>query len=617
LYNIKQYSLSDSDLKRSVDISVQENLLSDSGDVIIDKLLSYKPDVLGLSCYLWSTRKLLDIAEKMMKVNPALKVIVGGPDTSTRAKLLLDNNPQISAIVEGEGEETFRLFLRRLIGLESEDWENTPGLTYKEKGKIVANPRPEPVNMDSIPICIEDPQFVESYGYWLYLETSRGCRYKCAYCTYHQRGYKWRTRSLENVIAAIDKVRELNGTHLSFIDAGFNQDKARFRTVLKYIASYPQLKLDGMETSIEDTDEEDVFLLAKVSKGRIATAIQSTNPAALKIMGRRHRPEIFKNRTEILLKCGKDFSIDLIFGLPGDNYEGFKNSIDDAYSYQPTRVYMFPLSMLPGSRFERESKKYGFSYSKEPPYLSEFCTTFPKDQMIKATTIWLAHALLNTLSFSSETLQISARELGKKPSELLESFVQGEWRKKAFDMDELAELKDPALFEERVSLVDAFVKYEFSQAGYDAIPRQMLDLLMHQYSFGRITANYLTGKGVVCDSICEWPPKQHTKPVKSNLVQTMECETDITKLTRYKSTLAEAAVKPHILLIHRTHDAIKKVKISETVNQLINYSDGKSTMDEIIEKMLSKMPPKDLESNKKKLVKAFEDLTKRGILIWK
>lgn len=616
LYNLKLFSLSDPEIKKHAQIKVHEKKLLEDDEDIFKELLNENPDILALSCYLWSTERLLKIADRLVEKNPNLKVIVGGPDAWPRAEHLLENHDFLSGVVDGEGEESFRLLLRRLVGVDKEDWHDTPGLVSKKNGKIMSNPRPAPLDLDLVPIAIEDDQFLKRYGYWLYMETSRGCRYKCAYCCFSTKGYSRRSRSIERILGAVDEIIKNKGNFISFLDPGFNQDKKRFRRVLEYIDSHPEVDCDGLEINIEAMDEEDIPLLCRVVEAMIAVGLQTTNPSALKIIGRHHNPEVFRSRTQMIRKCGKDFTIDVICGLPGDNYEGFKKSIDDAYACQPSTVQIFELLILPGSRFEKESENLGVVYSKEAPYTAEYCDSFPKDQMIKANRFRLAHALINTLSLSSEAVQLLSRELNKRPSEIVEALAEGVWRKKPLSMEELDLSEYPENIEEAISLVHDFIEYLFKEAGKE-VPQQLEDFFQYQFNIGRINGyRFQTGKSET-DDLSEWPPPKETKPLKSHFVQVMECHTDIFKLLKFRPELFEVKVDPFFMLIQRTPEAIKKIKISPALFYLIKFSDGKTDPEKIVEKVISKLKIDKTEENKKSLMDVFEKFTKSGILIWK
>ncbi|MFH1829467.1 MAG: radical SAM protein [Pseudomonadota bacterium] len=613
VYNLKLYCLTDDELRKKISVKVYDELLTTPDDEVLARLIALKPDVIGLSCYLWSTNRLIRIAQKLLAHIPQLKIILGGPDVGPRAKRLLDRHPFISGIAHGEGEEIFRLFLRRLAGLDEGKWQHTPGLLCKSGDNIISNPHPNPVDMDKIPLVLNDDGFRKRHGTWLHMETSRGCKYRCAYCAFWSQMYGWRTRSLSTIYEAIDAIAEQGGRFISFVDAGFNQDKERFRAVMEYARQYPELSFDGLEINIEEMDRVDIELLAEKLSGHLGIGLQTTTPEALKIIGRRYRPKVFQERIEILREYEINFNIDLICGLPGDNYENFKNTIDEAYTLMPNLVLIYPLLILPGTRFEQQADRLGLNFLPEPPYTIESCATFPKDEMHRAQRLATANDIMSTFSLHSGAFQLLSKELERKPSQLLETFLAGSWRKQAVSDEELKVWKSRLGIDEVTFAVKSFFEHEFNTAGFKQMPEALLDLLAWQFNTGLINSKPVDS---VEGEEGTWPPSKGSMPLLSTSVRLLALKTDPMALIKERPVLSKAKSDPHFLLIQRTPKTIKQMRIPLAIAHILTHADGKNSLDEIFNPLLEKIPQSNRQHQKTRLLNALADLTRRRIIVW-
>ncbi len=604
LYNLKSYAHQDPELAKSTDITIHEELLRASDEELYDTVARTDPDLLALSCYLWSTEKMLEIARKLSLRNPKLKVILGGPDAGPRAERLLKRHSFLTGVINGEGEESFRLLLRRLTGHDGGNWSSTPGLIYRKKGDVQSNPRPDPINLDQVPLTLHYEDFVKRHGRWLYMESSRGCKYRCIYCSFYSQGYKWRTRSLESVLNAIDEAGKEGGKYISFLDAGFNQDKERFRKVLNYLKERPGLTFDGLEINIEDMEEIDIKLLSETTSGRLGIGLQTTNPTSMLAIGRRHNPEKFKAGVENLRKYDIRFNIDLICGLPGDDYDHFKKSIDDAYQYRPNSILIFPLMVLPGTRLEDQADKWNVKYLKDPPYTLLSTKTFSEEDLARGNRLLTVNHMMRTFSFDSAAFQLIARELDRRPSDMLESFISGEWRNAKVTDDELDRWKDAAYANETITAVKAFFVHEFMSAGYSEIPIAVQDLLTFQFETGRINSNSAAStfkKAEESDQKCRGPKC-------SPFTKILRVETDVMKLVSEHCPLDDAKKKSYNLLLQRTKKSVKRMMISDSIAQILSLANGDLTTEEIVERVeMADHPMEEIR-------RTFDDLFERELL---
>jgi len=602
LYNLKLYSESDPLIKKHISFSIHDLYVSNSVESITKHILKERPDILALSCYIWSTDKLLKASKIIKKYLPKTKIILGGPDVGARAANILKKESYITAIIDGEGEESFRQLLKNLL-TSKQNWNQTPGLIYQSNGEIIANPRPVPVELDKIPFAFHDSNFQKLYGNWFFTESSRGCRYKCIYCNYHAQGYKWRTRSTKLILDAIDYAASKNEKVITFIDAGFNQNKKRFREILNHIKKYPNMKIDGLEINVEDLEDEDIRLISEIGEPHLAIGLQTTNPKSLDAICRKYNPTTFKNRIEKIRSYGLTFNLDLIAGLPEDNYEGLKKSIDVACSLNPDYFRVFPLSILPGTVLEQKANVWKIQYQKKPPYRIEESKTFPKKDLKKALRLAQANDILNLCSFNSIGFRSLAKKQDKSYSELLEDFLSGKWRNRRISDNELAKWGTRKESDNALTALITFARYHCKN-------KEHLEIIENLFRF-----QHALGKIYFLESLNK-ESTQKNKLVKSRYVQALHLDFDILPYIRNKSTFSKIKEDSHILLMQRTLKTVKYMKISPAIAHILELADGKRTKKQIVDQLLKDTDKSKQEHNKKRLLNTIDDLIERKILIF-
>lgn len=475
LYSLRGYARSDRELRSRVAITVHDLTADLPVDEVHRVVRSTRPQVVGLSCFLWSTPELLALAKRLKEEAPACRVFLGGPDAGPRAATLLSRHPAVDGVLAGEGEEPFRLLLRALAELDGSEWNATPGLVCRRGGEIAANALPEPPPMARIPFIHRDAEFRRRFpGLWIG-EIARGCGWRCAYCAYGVQTPRRRQRPLGQVFRSWRSFSGRGGGFVCPLDAGINQDRRRFRALLEHIAAHPNLTLTGLEINLEQLHPDDIPLMAGRVAGVVAIGLQSTNEEALRSAGRRFRPEVFADRAALLREHGIAFGLDVIYGLPGDDYESFRQTLNDAYALRPRLILCFPLQVLPGSAFWREPGRWSLSYQPEPPYRVLSSDTFSGEDLARAERLALAHDLFQRCSRSHELLSPRAGDPGRGPAEALEAFLAGHWRSRQVTEEELAAWADPAARPGVVPALEAFLEREVRSPGTRSLPASAVD----------------------------------------------------------------------------------------------------------------------------------------------
>ncbi len=344
-----------------------EFTVNDNVDNIIASLHSKKADVIAFSCYIWNIEKILYISQCLKKVNPNLKIILGGHEVSHDAEKLLRDNPCIDFIIRGEGENpSYSLFSALKGGLPL---ENVPSLTYRCSDKIREIELAPSGNLNDYPFAY-DETIRKFKGKIIYYESSRGCPFNCSYCL---SGDNRRVNFLN-----IDRVKkelmffiENDVPLVKFVDRTFNADRKRANEIWKFIIDNSKKTCFHFELAGSLLDDEAIEILKEAPEGIIQfeIGVQSTNEKTIGEIGRSIEFDKVRKNVKKLLSLGNiHIHLDLIAGLPYENYESFKKSFDDVISIRPHVLQLGFLKLLKGSRLRNQAEEFGYKYKEKSPY---------------------------------------------------------------------------------------------------------------------------------------------------------------------------------------------------------------------------------------------------------
>ncbi|WP_213951099.1 B12-binding domain-containing radical SAM protein [Tepidanaerobacter syntrophicus] len=347
------------------DIQIYEATINDELDDILEDIISYQPDVIGFSCYLWNIESVLYLAENIKKIRPETKIVLGGPEVSYEAENLLERNPFVDYVILGEGEERF---FKLLLHLKSGALLDTiDGLAYKKWNDIlIQSPKPY-VNLNKIPFpYINENENLENK--LVYYETSRGCPFRCAFCL----------SSLETAVreADLDKVEQdfmrflrMGVRIVKLVDRSFNCNLPRALRLLEIIRSLPQDMIFHCEINPELVNEEFIEALQGIEdRLQFEVGIQSTNPETLKEISRAPNTKKSLDGIKRLKSAGIKLHVDLIAGLPHENFKSFGNSFNEVYNLHTDEIQLGFLKLLKGTKLRTDAHKYGIIYRSKPPY---------------------------------------------------------------------------------------------------------------------------------------------------------------------------------------------------------------------------------------------------------
>lgn len=401
------------------EISTREfSIFNDSVERIVSAINSLSPDVVGFSAYIWNINEILEITGQIDAIT-----IVGGPQVTGIEEKLLRENPGLDIVATGEGEETIRELLEHFAGKRS--LESICGITTRE---FKGSPRAVLQDLDAIP-SVYDRVFAETPGLsWITLETSRGCPYQCRFCTWSY-SKKIRYYSLDRVIRDLERIlaqESVKNIYLS--DSSLLINKERAKRILQHIVDSGTNKPMRFEFCAEQMDDEIIALLSQLPGDDFNLGVQTVNEKALKETGRRFDRAKFEENYRKLgsrLRDGSQITVDLIYGLPGDDIEGFKSSLDYVMSLDHvSRILTNPLIALPGSQFFREMDKYGITLRDDKSYLVKECATFTGEQMDLARKYSFFVSLIYLNRSLTHCVKAFARDLKRRCIDTVIEFME-------------------------------------------------------------------------------------------------------------------------------------------------------------------------------------------------
>ena len=360
------------------------------------------PSIIAYSVYMWNYDQMIGSARLVKESLPDVKIILGGPQVSYNSVDVLKDNPQADVIVCGRGESRFKKLLKSDFRVKS--FQDIPRLTFRdETGKIIVTQGAVEEDLTQIPspyqnkaINLNDNNGHDGRRHTVYLETFRGCPFECGYCIWGDPEKALHKFPLDQILRDIEIVYNHPKVEVVYLtDACLFYTRERAKIICDKIASCSR-KIPTVATlDILVLNEDMIRSLNKIPliRNQFHFGLQSTNPDALDILKRKSGRETFSRKIQLLRKVKPDaeISFDLIYGLPGDNYEMFRESVDFALSLNPGKIYPSPLLLLPGTPFWDQKKELEFEYEDCPPFMVRGNKDYPANEMLRTFkfVLWL------------------------------------------------------------------------------------------------------------------------------------------------------------------------------------------------------------------------------------
>lgn len=350
-------------------IELAEYTINHSLQSILTGIYEKKPDVIGFSCYIWNIRMIEELLEELPKIMPQVPIWVGGPEVTYRAAEFLEQHPSVQGVMVGEGEATFLEVLRYYLE-EPISLSQIAGIVYRdEKGRIIQNEPRELTNLDRLPFLYHNLEpFTNRI---IYYETGRGCPYRCSYCL-SSIDKTVRLRSFSVVREELQFFLDHQVTQVKFVDRTFNCNRKHAMDIWQYLIEHDNGVTNfHFEIEADILSEEELALLAKARPGlfQMEIGVQTANPETLHEIRRTARLDRIEHAVAQLKRAGNiHVHLDLIAGLPFEDYESFGHSFDTVYAMEPEQLQLGFLKVLWGSYMQEKAKDYELKYLTTSPY---------------------------------------------------------------------------------------------------------------------------------------------------------------------------------------------------------------------------------------------------------
>lgn len=383
--------------KEKCQIEIAEYTINHRTETIIADIYKKKPNVLNFSCYIWNWEYVQEVMTELHKLLPDVPIYLGGPEVSYTSEEILKQYPFLSGIVIGEGEETFLELCRTYIA--GEETVVVAGICRGEKDSLskeanqevimqgVGEPRGL-VNINDIPFFYDDMEAFEHRI--VYYESSRGCPYRCSYCL-SSIDKTVRLRDLELVKKELQFFLDLKIPQVKFIDRTFNCNREHALEVWNYIHENDNgITNFHFEISADILSDRELAILEKMRPGlvQLEIGVQSTNPETIQEINRVMNVDKLR---EVVARIHSFKNIhqhlDLIAGLPFEDYATFQKSFNEVYSMKPEQLQLGFLKVLKGAKMWEKAEEYGIVYTEKPPYEVLFTNWITYDEILKLKQI--------------------------------------------------------------------------------------------------------------------------------------------------------------------------------------------------------------------------------------
>lgn len=350
-------------------IHLAEYTINHYNDYILRELYRQRPDLLIFSCYIWNIRQVLDIAGAYKKVSPSTIIILGGPEVSFEQPSFLEHHRCVDVVMKGEGEKTLVSLLRHFSG-DGPPLSDIPGLLFRDDAGCRDTGSCTAIDLDELPFPYPDG-FDALKGRILYYEASRGCPFNCQYCLSSSfRGVRF--RSIHRVKQDLRVFLDAWVRQVKFVDRTFNADRKFALDIWKFLSAHDNGVTNfHFEISADLLNEESIAFLNTVRDGlfQFEIGVQSTNPQTLKAIQRADRFEAISRTVQAVRKGGNIHQhLDLIAGLPHEDYLSFSESFNAVYRLYPQQLQLGFLKVLKGSGMQRICEDLSISFHDDPPY---------------------------------------------------------------------------------------------------------------------------------------------------------------------------------------------------------------------------------------------------------
>ena len=369
-------------------IVLKEYTINQQKDDIMRDIYLEHPDVVCVSCYIWNVSFVKELMADLTKILPDADFWAGGPEVSYDAEKFLTENPEFKGVMVGEGEETFRELAGYYVEKNPQDLKDMTGICYRDGDQIIHNGWRQIMDLSSSPFIYKD--LSEFKNRIIYYESSRGCPFSCSYCL-SSIDKKLRFRDTETVKKELQFFIDNKVPQVKFVDRTFNCKHDHAMAIWKYINEHDNGVTNfHFEISADLLREEELQEMSTMRPGliQLEIGVQSTNLDTIKAIHRTMDFEKLKGIVDRIHSFGNIHQhLDLIAGLPYEDYDSFRHSFNDVYALKPQQLQLGFLKVLKGSHMMEMCKEYGIVYKTQEPYEVLSTKWLDYDHVLKLKTV--------------------------------------------------------------------------------------------------------------------------------------------------------------------------------------------------------------------------------------
>lgn len=349
-------------------VELAEFTINHYADDILQEIYRRRPDVVAFSCYIWNLQMIERVLEDLPRVLPEVQIWAGGPEVSYDAPEFLKKHDCMTGVMMGEGEETFLELMEYWHGKKK--LNEIPGITWRDgEGEIKVHPGRPLLDMNRIPFLYDELDDFEHRI--IYYESSRGCPFSCSYCL-SSIDKSVRFRDAQTVVKELQFFLDRKVPQVKFVDRTFNCRHSHALTIWNYIREHDNgITNFHFEIAADLLNEEELALLNTMRPGlvQLEIGVQSTNQKTIEAID---RVMDFSHLCSVVKRVQSGHNIhqhlDLIAGLPWENFDSFRQSFNDVYHLYPDQLQLGFLKVLKGSRMQEKAEEYGIVYHSDPVY---------------------------------------------------------------------------------------------------------------------------------------------------------------------------------------------------------------------------------------------------------
>ncbi|WP_026675466.1 B12-binding domain-containing radical SAM protein [Alkalihalobacterium bogoriense] len=451
-------------------VDIVEYTINDPVMNIVSDLFNRNPDVIGFSCYIWNIEETIKVIEMIKKVKPEITIVLGGPEVSYDTNYWLSRLTNVDFIIVGEGEETFKHLLTELQ--TTKKYHMVFGLAYRKEDEVIMNPPRPKLNLEELPSPYRFAEDLPALGKRVtYFETSRGCPFSCQFCL----------SSIEVGVRYFDMAKVKsdllflihNGAKLiKFVDRTFNIKRDYAMEIFQFLIDNHngcvfqfEITADIMRPEVLD------FLNEHAPKGvfRFEIGVQSTNDATNELVKRKQNFEKLKRTVTMVKEGGKiDQHLDLIAGLPEEDYDSFRNTFNDVFALRPEELQLGFLKMLRGTGLRLRADDHRYIYMDHSPYEILGNNILPFSDIVRIKRVedvlekyWNAHRMDHTIEYLVTTVFESPFDFFQQFGDFWD---EKGWAKIGHQLEDLFTRLHQFLQSrniEQMKIVETLMKYDF------------------------------------------------------------------------------------------------------------------------------------------------------------